>query len=64
MRPARPALTDSLTAQAEAAEKAGHTRTAGQPNARATNYLCQAELMQSAQAPDRSAPTGGSSSCS
>jgi hypothetical protein len=47
------ALTDSLVAQAEAAEKAGHARTAGQLYARATNYLCQAERMQSAKAPDR-----------
>ena len=47
------ALTDSLAAQAEAAEKAGHTRTAGQLYARAANYLCQAERMQSARAPGR-----------
>ena len=47
------ALTDSLVAQAEAAEKAGHVRTAGQLYARATNYLCQAERMQSAKAADR-----------
>jgi dienelactone hydrolase len=47
------ALTDSLVAQAEAAEKAGHARTAGQLYARAANYLCQAERMQSAKAPDR-----------
>ncbi|WP_327114432.1 alpha/beta hydrolase [Nocardia sp. NBC_01730] len=42
------ALTDTLVHQAEAAEKAGHTRTAGQLYRRATNYLCQAERMQSA----------------
>ena len=47
------ALTDSLVAQAEAAEKAGHARTAGQLYARAANYLCQAERMQSAKAPGR-----------
>ena len=47
------ALTDSLAAQAEAAEKAGHSRTAGQLYARAANYLCQAERMQSAKAPGR-----------
>jgi fermentation-respiration switch protein FrsA (DUF1100 family) len=47
------ALTDSLAAQAEAAEKAGHIRTAGQLYARAAGYLCQAERMQSARAPDR-----------
>ncbi|WIX92047.1 alpha/beta fold hydrolase [Amycolatopsis sp. DG1A-15b] len=47
------ALTDQLAGQAEAAEKAGHTRTAGQLYARATNYLCQAERLQSASAPGR-----------
>lgn len=46
-------LTDTLVNQAEAAEKAGHTRTAGQLYARATNYLVQAERMQSASSPDR-----------
>ena len=39
------ALTDQLVGQAEEAEKAGHTRTAGQLYSRATNYLCQAERM-------------------
>jgi len=47
------ALTDQLVEQAEAAEKAGHARTAGQLFARATNYLCQAERMQSASSPGR-----------
>jgi dienelactone hydrolase len=47
------ALTDQLVAQAEAAEKTGHTRTAGQLYARATNYLGQAERMQSASSPGR-----------
>ncbi|WP_086840085.1 alpha/beta hydrolase family protein [Amycolatopsis kentuckyensis] len=47
------ALTDQLVGQAEEAEKAGHTRTAGQLYARATNYLCQAERLQSASAPGR-----------
>jgi len=47
------ALTDQLVQQAEAAEKAGHARTAGQLFARATNYLCQAERMQSASSPGR-----------
>ncbi|GHF94444.1 MULTISPECIES: alpha/beta hydrolase family protein [Amycolatopsis] len=47
------ALTDQLVDQAEEAEKAGHTRTAGQLYARATNYLCQAERLQSASAPGR-----------
>ena len=46
-------LTDQLVGQAEDAEKAGHTRTAGQLYARATNYLCQAERLQSASAPGR-----------
>ena len=39
------ALTDQLVGQAEEAEKAGHTRTAGRLYARATNYLCTAERM-------------------
>jgi dienelactone hydrolase len=47
------ALTDQLVEQAEEAEKAGHRRTAGQLYKRATNYLCQAERMQSASHPDR-----------
>ncbi|MFD0689657.1 alpha/beta hydrolase family protein [Actinomadura fibrosa] len=47
------ALTDQLAAQAEAAEKAGHTRTAGRLYARATNYLCQAERMLSNSDPNR-----------
>src|SRR4051794_19291960 len=47
------ALTDQLVAQAEQAEKAGHTRTAGQLYARATNYLCQAERMLSNSDPNR-----------
>ncbi|WP_020421198.1 S9 family peptidase [Amycolatopsis sp. ATCC 39116] len=47
------ALTDQLVGQAEEAEAAGHTRTARQLYARATNYLCQAERMQSASAPGR-----------
>jgi hypothetical protein len=49
----RGGLADSLAAQAEAADQAGHTRTAGQLYARATNYLCQAERMRSARAPGR-----------
>ncbi|WP_433503600.1 alpha/beta hydrolase family protein [Pseudonocardia halophobica] len=47
------ALTDQLVAQAEAAEKAGHTRTAGQLYFRATNYLCQAERMLAHSDPNR-----------
>ncbi|WP_435156705.1 alpha/beta hydrolase family protein [Amycolatopsis sacchari] len=47
------ALTDQLVAQAEEAESAGHTLTAGQLYARATNYLSQAERLQSASAPGR-----------
>jgi len=46
-------LADSLAAQAADAEAAGHTRTAGQLYARAANYLCQAERMQSAKTPGR-----------
>jgi hypothetical protein len=46
-------LTDQLAAQAEQAEAAGRTRSAGQLYARAANYLCQAERMQSAGAPGR-----------
>jgi dienelactone hydrolase len=47
------ALTDQLVTQGEDAEKAGHTRTAGQLYARATNYLCQAERMLSNSDPHR-----------
>ncbi|GLY29735.1 alpha/beta fold hydrolase [Kineosporia sp. NBRC 101731] len=46
-------LTDQLVIQAQDAEKAGHTRTAGQLYARATNYLAQAERLQSASSPGR-----------
>jgi dienelactone hydrolase len=46
-------LADTLVGQAEAAEKAGRTRNAGRLYARATNYLVQAERMQSASSPDR-----------
>ncbi|MEV6623375.1 alpha/beta fold hydrolase [Amycolatopsis sp. NPDC051106] len=47
------ALTDQLVTQAEAAEKAGHDRTAGQLYFRATSYLCQAERMLAHSNPDR-----------
>ncbi len=47
------ALTDQLVGQAEDAEEAGHTRTAGQLYFRATNYLCQAERMLAHTNPDR-----------
>ncbi|WP_328453200.1 alpha/beta hydrolase family protein [Amycolatopsis sp. NBC_00438] len=47
------ALTDQLVTQAEAAEKAGHERAAGQLYFRATNYLCQAERMLAHSNPDR-----------
>ena len=47
------ALTDQLVGQAEQAQQAGHTRTAGQLYARATNYLCQAERMLSHSDPQR-----------
>jgi dienelactone hydrolase len=46
-------LTDQLAAQAQAAEKAGHLRTAGQLSARAVNYLVNAERMQAAHSPGR-----------
>jgi dienelactone hydrolase len=46
-------LAESLAVEAEAADRAGNTRTSGQLYARATNYLCQAERMQSAKAPGR-----------
>jgi pimeloyl-ACP methyl ester carboxylesterase len=47
------ALTDQLVGQAEDAEKAGHTRTAGELYFRATNYLCQAERMLAHADPNR-----------
>ena len=46
-------LTDQLVGQAEAAEKAGHTRTAGQLYFRASNYLAQAERMLAHSDPNR-----------
>jgi dienelactone hydrolase len=49
------AVAEDLAAQAESDEKAGHLRTAGQKYLRATNYLAQAERMQSADAPGRNA---------
>ena len=49
------AVVDDLQAQASAAERAGHLRTAGQQYLRATNYLTQAERMQSAHSPQRRA---------
>ena len=47
------ALTDQLVLQAEEAEKAGHTRTAGQLYFRASNYLAQAERMLAHSDPKR-----------
>ena len=47
------AVAEDLAAQADADEKAGHRRSAGQKYRRATNYLAQAERMQSARDPDR-----------
>jgi dienelactone hydrolase len=47
------ALTGQLCGAAEAALAAGHTKTAGDLHFRATNYLCQAERMQSASSPGR-----------
>jgi dienelactone hydrolase len=49
------AVVDDLEAQAIADEDAGHRRSAGQKYFRATNYLTQAERMQSARSPDRRA---------
>jgi dienelactone hydrolase len=49
------AVAEDLAAQAAADEAAGHIRTAGQKYQRATNYLAQAERMQSAKSPDRKA---------
>ncbi|GAA2713403.1 alpha/beta hydrolase family protein [Actinoplanes palleronii] len=49
------AVAEDLAAQAAADEAAGHPRTAGQKYQRATNYLAQAERMQSAKAPGRRA---------
>jgi len=48
-------VVDDLQTQAVADESAGHPRTAGQKYLRATNYLTQAERMQSAHAPERKA---------
>ncbi|WIM98764.1 prolyl oligopeptidase family serine peptidase [Actinoplanes oblitus] len=47
------AVAEDLATQAAADEAAGHRRTAGQKYLRATNYLAQAERMQSAKKPDR-----------
>jgi hypothetical protein len=47
------ALTDQLVGRAEEAEKAGHTRTAGQLYFRASNYLGQAERMLAHSDPNR-----------
>jgi dienelactone hydrolase len=47
------AVAEDLAAQADSDEKAGRRRTAGQKYRRATNYLAQAERMQSAKDPDR-----------
>ena len=49
------AVVDDLQAQAEADERAGRRRSAGQKYLRATNYLVQAERMQSARSPGRRA---------
>ena len=46
-------LTDQLVEQAEAAQKAGHDRRAGQLYVRAMNYLLTAERMQSASSTER-----------
>jgi len=49
------AVVDDLQAQADIDEKAGHRHAAGQRYHRATNYLIQAERMQSAHSPGRRA---------
>ena len=49
------AVVDDLQALAVDDEKAGHRRAAGQKYHRATNYLVQAERMQSARSPQRRA---------
>jgi dienelactone hydrolase len=46
-------LAGQVVAQAETAERAGRTRTAGLAYARAANYLVQAERMQSASSTGR-----------
>ena len=48
-------VAEDLATRAAADEAAGHLRTAGQKYQRATNYLAQAERMQSAGSPDRRA---------
>ncbi|GIJ43716.1 alpha/beta hydrolase [Virgisporangium aliadipatigenens] len=47
------AVVDDLEVSAAADERAGHHRAAGQKYFRATNYLTQAERMQSAHSADR-----------
>ncbi|MGA5299910.1 alpha/beta hydrolase family protein [Nucisporomicrobium flavum] len=49
------AVVDDLQAGAEADERAGRRRSAGQRYLRATNYLIQAERMQSVHSPGRRA---------
>ena len=49
------AVADQLEEQAVEAEKAGHHRTAGQKYLRASNYVAQAERMQSSKDPGRNA---------
>jgi dienelactone hydrolase len=49
------AVAEDLASRAAADEAAGHTRTAGQKYQRATNYLAQAERMQSAGSAGRKA---------
>lgn len=46
-------VADQVAEQAEAAEKAGHLRTAGQKYFRAAAYICQAERMLSPEDPER-----------
>jgi dienelactone hydrolase len=46
-------VADQVAEQAEAAEKAGHRRTAGQKYFRSAAYICQAERMLSSKDPER-----------
>jgi dipeptidyl aminopeptidase/acylaminoacyl peptidase len=46
-------VADQVAEQAQAAEKAGHSRTAGQKYFRSAAYVCQAERMLSSSDPER-----------
>ena len=57
-------VAEDLASQAAADEAAGHRRSAGQKYQRATNYLAQAERMQSAKSPTARLSTSVCSTCS